>query len=112
MKRSEVYRFRLTPGERDRLEQETAERGLTSKADRIREALGWEGRASNPAPPAAVAAVIAEPPADAPSADPAREPGKAGIEELAKRIYGKEGVPMAAARQRAKERLKTGGQSA
>lgn len=106
-RREEIFRFRLNEEEQARLGREAAERGL-SKADRIREALGWDRRAEPKAPLAttgAVAAVVGKPPTGKP-ADPEREPGKAAIEELAQRIHGGEGVPMRVARSRAKSRLK------
>lgn len=106
MSRSEIFRFRLTPEEQDRLEREAADRGLSSKADRIREALGWDARSPQTPPSEAVKAAIAKPPA-AKKTDPDQQPGKAGIEALAKRIYGTDGVPMAVARKRAKQQLKS-----
>lgn len=104
MSRSEIYRFRLDPEEQERLGREAAEAGL-SKADLIRRALGWDTRSAARPASGAVAAVISKAPTSKP-ADPAREPGKAAIEELAQRISGGEGVPMRVARNRAKQRLK------
>jgi hypothetical protein len=95
-----VFRFRLRPGERDRLDREAAAKGL-SKADLIREALGWECNAAPSLPPSAAAlGLVAKAPV---GADPEAEPGKAALEGLAKRIHGRDGVPMRVARQRAKE---------
>jgi hypothetical protein len=101
MSRSEVFRFRLTPEEQDRLAREAADAGL-SKADLIRRALGWDGRAQ---PTASPAAAIPPPVPKGKAADPKREPGKAAIEELAKRIHGGQGLTMRTARARAKKKL-------
>lgn len=104
MSRSEVYRFRLTPEEQKRLEGEAQERGIT-KADRIREALGWDRHSAPVMEPSERTKDAIGAPTQGPPADPAKQPGKAAIEELAKRIHGSEGVPMRVASQRAKERL-------
>ncbi len=98
------FKFRISDEEQARLLAEAEERGIT-RADRIREALGWD-RASAPVLPTSQRtkdAIVKPPPG--PPADPDKEPGKAAIEELAKRIHGSEGVPMRVASQRAKERL-------
>ncbi|HEX6456248.1 MAG TPA: hypothetical protein VF009_06980 [Solirubrobacterales bacterium] len=102
MNRSEVYRFRLSPEEQDRLQREADERGLESKADRIREALGWTPTVR---PVSEATKAVIRPPSDGPAADPATEPGNAAIEELAKRIHGGEGQTMRVAARQAEERL-------
>lgn len=107
--RSEIFRFRLSPAEQERLQREADERGLESKAERIRDALGWLDRPlDRPTDdrPAGLPIRQPAPPASTAPPDPARQPGAAAIEELAKRIYGGEGVPMSVARARARERLK------
>lgn len=110
-RRDEVFRLRVTPEEQDSLGREAAERGL-SKADLIRVALGWDARAPKAAVSStAVVAALGKAPSG-PKADPEREPGKAAIEALAKRISGGEGVPMRVARNRATERLKSAADAA
>lgn len=83
MSRSRVYRFRLYDEEAERLDREARERGL-SKADLIRAALGWDkvdrGPRSTPAP-------ITAPPRT-PAVDPERQPGLAGIQQIAERLGG------------------------
>lgn len=86
MKREAIFRFRITAQEAERLDSEATERGIT-KADLIREALGWKKaekapRSARPAPLAPTQ------PAEKPI-DPARQPGLAAIQELAQRLGGK-----------------------
>jgi len=107
-KKTRIFRFRLDDAEQERLQRETDERGLSSKADRIREALGWGPLAARALPPSPQTREVIRRP-EGPAADPEEEIGMAAIEELAKRIHGGEGVPMRVATQRAKERLSNGG---
>jgi hypothetical protein len=84
MKRSNVFQLRLTDAEAERLEAEVAERGLASKADRIREALGWKkaDKTPHPARRRPIATPTEQP------ADPDRQPGLAAMQQLAKRLKG------------------------
>lgn len=83
MSRDSVFRFRLTAEEAERLENEASERGVT-KADRIREALGW-GRSERARP---TAKPRPRPKREKPTVDPNQHPGLAAMQELAKRLKG------------------------
>jgi len=83
MSKDKVYRFRLTDDQRDLLQQEAAERGLT-KADRIRQALGWP-LADRPVQPTPSQTFV--PPTR--PVDPDRQPGLAAIDQIAKRMGGR-----------------------
>lgn len=104
MRLSEVFRFRLTPEESERLDKQAEAKGL-SKADLIRDALGWElTRAPAKTPSKATQDLFAPVETETP-ADPSLEPGKAAIEQLASRLHAKEGLPKRAAEREAKNRL-------
>jgi hypothetical protein len=82
VRRDSIFRFRLSEEEAARLDGEAKEMGL-SKADRIRKALGWP-LADRPTRTAPVRDVVAKAPTEAVDAD--REPGKAAMQALAKRL--------------------------
>lgn len=106
MARDEVYRFRLTADEQKRLSREADQKGI-SKADLIRDALGWTRTAKSAPSTAAVRDLAQKAPAKKP-VDREAEPGKAAIEELAQRIRNREGLTTPHSKQEARKRLKEG----
>ena len=75
-KRDRIFRFRLDEDEDRRFRQLAEERGV-DRAELIREALGLDGAKVSSLPAAATPKK---------KADPKKEPGRAGIEELAARM--------------------------
>lgn len=104
MPRPYYFKLRLDEAERDDL-AEKARRAGRSRADVIRQALGWkpERRSRNLD---AMAKSIKAGGDAAESADQASEPGKAAIERLAQKIRNREGVTTPVARRQARQRLK------
>jgi len=101
VRREQFFRLRLDDEEQERLTEEAKAAGLT-KADLIRAALGWKTHSPPSLPPVEAKKLVAGV-AEAAPADPESEPHKHALEQLAKRIHGRDGVPMKVARQRAKE---------
>lgn len=103
----EFFKLRITDAEREKLEKDAAAKGLT-QSDFIREKLGFKKRRA-PSLPASeglktITAAAAKKAATE-EVDPEANPGLAGLEELAKRLYGSEGIPMREARKRAAKQL-------
>jgi hypothetical protein len=87
MKRTEIYRFRLSPEEKARLLTEAEAKGLT-KADRIREGLGWDRRLAPSLPPGPVVESLVSG-VDSEDVDAAEKPGLASIAEIGERLRTK-----------------------
>lgn len=78
MVRDRVFRFRISEAEDKRFRQLAADRGV-DRAELIREALGLNGGEASSLPA----------PATSEKPDPKKEPGVAGITELAERMARK-----------------------
>lgn len=88
MKRDSIFRFRLSAAEAERLQFEADERGL-SKADLIRDALGWGIAGLTRPDPAGRSPSTSKSPKPRRTAD---TPGASGLAALQRRIAANRGT--------------------
>jgi hypothetical protein len=86
MSKDRIFRFRMTDEQREQLQGEADERGLT-KADRVRDALGWPlaDRAPQLHRPASPRRGLATPVPDT-VVDPDLHPGRSAMQQIAQKL--------------------------